>query len=163
MQVLSKDAKIMKLVAQAIVKQNKAISETYVIVVVGINGTVMEALELTLKEISGFIEYSDTNKPDITGCWHILVDKRCFKLARKRILLNLKSWIQLFLDTICKTIPNHFPIPQVNQKSMDKDDDSSVGHASYVSSCAQSYGSFDETNVANKKYFTTYNEPTLRS
>jgi hypothetical protein len=46
---------------------------------------------------------------------------------------------------------------------MDKDDDSSVGHASYVSSCAQSYGSFDETNVANKKYFTTYNEPTLRS
>jgi uncharacterized protein YxeA len=78
-------------------------------------------------------------------------------------MTNLKTWINNLSDRLRDTIPEHFPPPQVNQKYSDNDDDSSAGHASYMSSCAQSYSSFDENGKENKQYLTPSNESNSRS
>lgn len=151
-----------ELVAKAIVRQNQKITETYVIVVVGITRELMNALEPSLQSIKGVIEYSETNKTDKHGRWNIIVDDRHFKTARKNIATNMKHWIKQIPSRILETCPAHFPSPQVNQQYGDADDeDSSAGHASYMSSCAQSYGEFDETDEATMQYFTPANTSTM--
>ncbi len=152
-----------EIVAQAIIKQNKKIADTFVIVVVGINRQAMDSLENTLKEVRGYIEHSDTNRTDHNGRWNILVDVQHFKSAKKQISTNLKHWIRSLSSIIREDIPTHFPIPQVNQKYGDDEDDSSAGHASYMSLCAQSYGSYDEADELNEQYFTPSNESNSKS
>jgi hypothetical protein len=143
-----------EIVARAIVQQNKQMAETYVIVVVGINREIMEAIGHDLQAIDGFIETSETNKTDQQGRWNLLVKAKQFKEVRKNITTNLKTWISNVPERLHDTIPAHFPPPQVNQKWNDTDDDSSAGHASYMSSCAQSYGSFNENDEETKQYMT---------
>jgi hypothetical protein len=153
------------IVARAMVKQNKQMAETYIIVVVGINREVMEALGNEFQDINGLTEISETNKTDRTGRWNIIVKFKQFKEIRKKITANLNTWIQNLPDRLQASLPDHFPAPQVNQKYNDTDDDSSAGHASYMSSCAQSYGSgsFDENDADNTTYFTPANESNSRS
>jgi hypothetical protein len=151
------------LVAQAIVKQNQKISDTYVIVVVGVTREMMKALEPTLQGIKGILEYSETNKTDTSGRWNVLVDDREFKSVRKRLSTNLKQWIKTLPSSIRDTIPSHFPIAQVHQRYHSDEEDSSAGHASYMSSCAQSYGEFDETDADTANYLTPANAPSPTS
>ena len=137
-----------KAVAAAIMRQNQLIKDTWVIVLVGIPRDIMPALENTLLESPGVIGISSTTRTEQTGRWNILVKEASFKDTRKRFTKHIKSWVQdLHVDTESLTVG--FPAPQVYQKNpSDNDDDSSFGQASYMSSCAQSYGSFDSTDEA---------------
>ncbi len=150
-------------VAKAILAQNKQISETYVIVVIGINRDVMAALESNLQELPGFIEVSDTKKTEKTGRWNILVQEKLFRKTRKAISTNITQWVRSLPAILRETIPTSFPTPQVSQKFSDEDDDSSAGQVSYMSSCAQSYGSIDENDDAYASYFEPPNETSYRS
>jgi hypothetical protein len=78
-------------------------------------------------------------------------------------MINLKLWINDLSERLRDTIPEHFLPPQVNQKHMDNDDNSSAGHASYMFSCAPGYGSFDKNDAENTHYFTPANESNSRS
>jgi hypothetical protein len=135
-----------KAVAAGILAQNKRIKNTWVIVVVGIPRNVMPALESTIKESPGVIDISETNRTDQTGRWNILVNEPAFKPIRKRFNKNLQDWVCDLSPELQSTIPDTFPAPKVHQKNGydDDDDDSSFGQASYMSSCAQSYASFDD-------------------
>jgi hypothetical protein len=61
-----------EVMTKAILSQNKKITETYVIIVVGIYQEVMAALDKPFMESPGFIEMSDTNRTDKNGCWAYL-------------------------------------------------------------------------------------------
>jgi hypothetical protein len=72
----------------------------------------------------------------------------CFKY----ISTNLQTWISTYPVTLYNTTPEHFPPAQVSQKYAG-DDDHNSGHASYMSSCAQSYGSFEDTYTTDEAFF----------
>jgi hypothetical protein len=149
----SMNKKFPQAVAKAIVKQNRLIADTYVIVMIGVSREVMAAIaHEELEDIPGFLGVSDTNKTDKNGRFLILVEEKTFIKTRKLISTKLQAWIRNCSTTIQATIPDTFPAPQVNLGFIDHDDDSS-GHASYMSSCAQSYGSYDETDDIDDAFF----------
>jgi hypothetical protein len=147
-------------VSSAILKQNKLLKNTWAIVIVGIPRDVMPHLENTLLESSGVTGIgvtgiSDTNQMDKSGRWNILVKELDFKSIRKRFLSKIQAWIRALPSEIQATIPDSFPPPKVYQKNGfddNDDDDSRYGQASYMSSCAQSYASFDDDD-ANEQYY----------
>jgi hypothetical protein len=144
-------------VSSAILKQNTLLKNTWVIVVVvGIPRDVMPHLENILLESSGVTGISDTNRTDKSGRWNILVKELDFKSIRKQFSSKLQEWIRALPSDIQATIPDSFPPPKVHQKNGyeddDDDDDSSYGQVSYMSSCAQSYASFDD-NDADEQYY----------
>jgi hypothetical protein len=100
---------------------------------------------------------------DKIGGWNILVQEKLFRKIRKTISTNITYWIRSLPAILCKTIPTSFPIPRVNQKFSNDADNLSAGHASYMSSCAQSYGSIDENDKAYAPYFKPHNETSCRS
>jgi hypothetical protein len=140
-------------VAKAIMKQNKLIQTTWVVVILGISRTMMPALEPIISR-KGVIGISDTNRTDKTGRWHILVTEDAFKIIRKTITAKLVTWVNALPENLQADLPPTFPSPQVYQKNgYAGDDDSSSGQDSYMSSCAQSYGSFDDT-IADDEYYS---------
>ena len=117
-------------VSSAILKQNKLLKNTWVIVVVGIPRDVMPPLKNTLLESSGVTGFSDTNQTDKSGRWNILVKELNFKSIRKRLSSKIQEWIRALPSEIQATIPDSFPPPKVYQKNGfddDDDDDSSYG------------------------------------
>jgi hypothetical protein len=142
-------------VAQAMLKQNKLIKETWVVVLVGVHRSIMPKLETTLLASMGVISISNTNRTDKTGRWHVIVHESYFKaIIRKRYTVYLKAWFRDLPEDQLDSIPAGFPIPHIYQKhGYDDDDDSSSGHASYMSSCAQSYGSFEDNIGDDHQYF----------
>jgi hypothetical protein len=73
-----------------------------------------------------------------------LVTDGSFKSNRKYLTANIKQWVIDMPTEELGPVVTGFPIPQVYQKNQyEHDDDSSSGQASYMSSCAQSYGSVD--------------------
>jgi hypothetical protein len=140
-------------IARAILKQNKIIKDTWVVVMVGITREMMANLAVII-ERDGVVGISDTNRTDRTGRWHILVRESSFKTIRKTLTKQISSWVNDLSVDILDNIPPDFPKPTVFQKNTyEGDDDSSSGQASYMSSCAQSYGSFDDT-IAEEQYFS---------
>jgi hypothetical protein len=96
---------------------------------------------------------SDTNRTDKTGRWHVLVMETTFKSIWKTLTSKIPTWVSNLPAEIIANIPVDFPASKVYQKNdYDGDDDSSSGQASYMSSCAQSYGSFDDTPAAAQYY-----------
>jgi hypothetical protein len=83
----------------------------------------------------------------------VLVQAKTFQKTRKYITANLETWLSQLPTVTHDATPTNYPPPQVHQKYFDDDDDSSSGQASYMSSCAQSYGSFNEGDDANEAYF----------
>jgi hypothetical protein len=187
-QVLSKDAAIMNqflrtvfaaeplympyktkkkhpdVMVKAMLNQNKLIKETYVIVVVGVHRDLMSSISSSFEKIPGFIEVSDTNRTDKNGRWHVIVKAEKFHEARKLLSKELKQWTATESEIIKATTPDYYPIPQVNRKfGNDDDDESSSGQDSYMSSCAQSYASFDETDASNTQYYTPISTSTTKS
>jgi hypothetical protein len=153
-----------EILASAIIKQNKTMSDTYVIVVVGINQEVMEAIEHEFGNANGVRECCETHKTDQTRRRHIIVQSKKLKAARKTIASLLKTWIRDLRTRLRESIPEHFPIPQINQKFGDNDDNESRdGHVSYMSSCAQSYGSYDNTDESTVAFFTPSNKTNSQS
>jgi hypothetical protein len=146
-----------KAVATAIFQQNKLLKNTWVIVIVGISREVMIYLENSIQESSNVIDISDTNRTDKSGKWNVLVQETSFKSVRKRLAANIQQWVLDLPPDVQATIPDNFPPPKVHQKNAynDDDEDSSYGQASYMSSCAQSYASFDD-NEDDEQY---YNPP----
>ena len=141
-------------VAKAILQQNRIIHNTWVVAIVGINREIMPALEDSLR-LPGVLGISDTNRTDKTGRWHVLVEEKQFKTIRKTYDKELSKWILCLPDGLLSTIPSDFPEPAVHQKHAysSDDEDSNSGLASYMSSCAQSYGSFGDTDEADVQYF----------
>jgi hypothetical protein len=136
-----------KAVAAAILKQNKLLKNTWVIVIIGIPRAIMTELESKILATSGVTGISDTNRTDRSGKWNILVKEADFKSIRKRLASNIQKWVHELPPDVQALIPDSFPPPKVHQKNGfddDDDDDSSYGQASYMSSCAQSYASFDD-------------------
>jgi hypothetical protein len=112
----------------------------------------MSALEAIITR-PGVIGISDTNRTDKTGRWNVLVTENTFKSTRKVLTSKLLEWVNNLPDKMLEEIPSEFPEPQVHQKNAYAgDDDSSSGKASYMSSCAQSYGSFND-NIVDAPYF----------
>jgi hypothetical protein len=145
--------KLPKVVAKAILQQNHLIANLFVIVLIGISRDVMTALKDNLnRDVQGFIGVSDTNQTDQRGRWRVLVQEKTFKKTRKYITANLDTWLSQIPTDTHDTTPSNYPPPQVHQKYSDDDDDSS-GQASYMSSCAQSYGSFNEGDETDETYF----------
>jgi hypothetical protein len=106
-----------------------------------------------LIERPGVIGISDTNRTDKTGRWHVLVTEEAFKTIRKSFTAKIATWANALPESLLSEIPPEFPLPSVYQKNgYEGDDDSSSGQDSYMSSCAQSYGSFDETNTDEEYY-----------
>jgi hypothetical protein len=143
-----------KAVAAAILAQNKLIKNTWVIVLVGIHRNVMPKIENNhIRASPGVTGISETNRTDQNGRWNILVHKNNFKSIRKLLTKNIQDWVSNVTPAIQATIPDTFPAPKVYQKNSynDDDDDSSFGQASYMSSCAQSYASFD--NDMDEQFF----------
>jgi hypothetical protein len=139
-------------VARAILKQNKLIKDTWVVVLIGIIREMMSYLEAVITR-QGVIGISDTNQTDKTGRWHVLVNESFFKSIRKSITKRILDWVADLPADILDNIPLKFPEPKVYQKNgYEGNGDLSSGQASYMSSCAQSYGSFDD-NVADEQYF----------
>jgi hypothetical protein len=140
-----------KTVASGILAQNKLIKNTWVIVLVGIPRHAMVELANTILESSGVTGISETNRTDKNGRWNILVKESKFKAVRKLFTKHLQEWIHELPNEIQAIIPDSFPPPRVYQKNSyddeDDDDDSSSGQVSYMSSCAQSYASFDDNYV----------------
>jgi hypothetical protein len=140
-------------VARAILKQNKYIKETWVIVLVGITRAMMTELEILIAR-PGVVGISDTNGTDCHGRWHILVKESEFKTIRKTLTLKIRSWVQALPKNVLD-VPSNYSTPQVYQRNgYAGDDDSSSGQDSYMSSCAQSYGSFDNT-IAEEEYLSS--------
>jgi hypothetical protein len=134
-------------VAKAIAKQNQLIKDTWVVVLVGITREMMSTLEGII-ETHGIVGISETNRTDRSGRWHVLVTEGAFKRIRKLLNSKLQSWINDLPDDMIENIPPEFPEPKVYQKhNYEGDDDSSSGQASYMWSCAQSYGSFDDMTM----------------
>jgi len=108
----------------------------------------MNEIQPTLHiEIPGILGVSDTHRTDKTGRWFVLVKQTAFIKTRKHITASLHEWISMLPDDLHDLTPTNFPPPHVSPKHADADhDDDSSGHASYMSSCAQSYGSFDDGN-----------------
>ena len=86
---------------------------------------------------------------------HVLVNKGSFKAARKLYSAKLSQWSLCLPEEITSLIPPDFPDPQIYQKRGYSDEESSAGQASYMSSCAQSYGSLGDTGGTydDKQYF----------
>jgi hypothetical protein len=142
-----------KAVAQAIVKQNQLITERYVIVLVGVSQDITNELKnKILQETIGATAISNTNRTDKMGRWYIIIKEKLFIKRRKHISANLHQWIQEYPAILHETKPDNFPPPQVNQKYVDDDDDSS-GHTSYMLGCTQTYGTMNNTDKADKAYF----------
>jgi hypothetical protein len=132
-------------VARAIQKQNKCLNNTWVIVLIGVTREMMPRLT-SLSATKGVIGISDTNRTDKQGRWHVLVAEDSFKNVRKILSHNIKTWVNALPENSREHTSSEYPSPQVYQKNhYQGDDDSSSGQASYMSSCAQSYGSFDDT------------------
>jgi hypothetical protein len=142
-----------KAVAAAILAQNKLIKTTWVIVLVGIHRNAMPEIENNIRASPGVTGISETNRTDQNGRWNILVHEHNFKSIRKLLTKNIQDWVSNVPPAIQATIPDTFPAPKVYQKNSynDDDDDSSFGQASYMSSCAQSYASFD--NDMDEQFF----------
>jgi hypothetical protein len=139
------------------------IADTYVIVLVGISRDIMTALKPTLLQgIQSIIAVSDTNRTDHNGRWNVLVKEKGFTTTRKYIAKNLPIWLRSYQSTIHETTPDHFPAPQVSQKHADVDDDSS-GQASYMSSCAQSYGSMEDLEPDEALFYSPDSRDTTPS
>jgi hypothetical protein len=145
-------------VAKAIVQQNRLISETYVVVVVGITRDVMTSIKPSVMEIPGTTSVSDTNRTDSKGRWHILVQEKAFSSVRKALSKSIGPWVRALPSVLRANTPSDFPAAQVNQKFFDTDDDSSAGQASYMSNCAQSYGTLDDTGDSEFKFFSLSND-----
>jgi hypothetical protein len=138
-----------KAVATAILQQNKLLKDTWVIVVVGIHRAVMSHIENDILESSGVTAISDTNRTDKSGKWNIIVKESEFKTIRKRLAANVHTWVLALPVEVQANTPDSFPPPKVHQKNGyddEDDDESSYGQASYMSSCAQSYASFDDND-----------------
>jgi hypothetical protein len=133
-------------VAKAILKHNQLLKNTWVIVLTGVHREIMPAIEKTILSLPGVNGISETNRTDKTGRWNVLVQEQAFKATRKSLSSNLKAWVNDIPDLQPENIPPGFSAPQVYQKNpYDHDDDSSSGQATYMSSCAQSYASYDTT------------------
>jgi hypothetical protein len=141
-------------VAKVIPQNNKLIKYTWVIVLVSITRAMMSLLKKTILKSKGVTGISDTNRTDKTGRWHILVTDNTFKQIRKRFMSHLQGWILHLPDNVQDDIPIGFPAPKLYQKNnYNNDDGSSYGQDSYMSSCAQRYGSFDGAS-ADKQFFS---------
>jgi hypothetical protein len=152
--------KLPKTVAQAILRQNKLLNDTWVIVLVGVPRDMMPDIFTHLRSTTGVIAISDTNRTDKAGRWHVLVQGDLFKPLRKLITTKLPVWFNATSTALREAIPLSFPSPNVFQKHKYKDDDdSSSGQASYMSSCAQSYGSLKDIDTDD----TNYNPPGNKS
>jgi hypothetical protein len=152
-----------KAIAKAIINQNKRIADTYVIVLVGISRNIMTALKPTLLQgIQSIIAVSDTNRTDKNGRWNVLVQEKGFITTRKYIATNLPLWLTSYPQPLHENTPDHFPAPQVSQKYADLDDDSS-GQASYMSSCAQSYGSLEDLDSDAAMFYSPDSRSTTPS
>jgi hypothetical protein len=138
-------------IAKAIMRHNKTITDTWVIVLVGVTRPMMTELEPQLLGTTGVIGISDTQRTEKNGRWNVLVTEHAFKTVRKLFTAQLHKWIHELSTTALSTVPPGFNPPQLYQK-YNYDDDSSAGQDSYMSSCAQSYGSFDET-VTDETHF----------
>jgi hypothetical protein len=139
-------------VARAILKQNRLIKDTWVVILVGITHKMMLALEVVINRHRA-IEISDTNQTDKIGHWHVLVTKAAFKSVRKLLNSKILAWVSNLPDDMLKNTPSKFPEPKVYQKNnYEGNNNLSSGQASYMLSCAQSYGSFDNT-IADEQYF----------
>jgi hypothetical protein len=150
-------------VAKAIITQNQLIADTYVIVLVGVTRDIMTALRPTLLQgIQSILAVSDTNRTDKNGRWHVIVKEKGFTNTRKYIATNLQTWISTYPAILHDSTPDHFPPPQVSQKYADADDDSS-GQASYMSSCAQSYGSVEDLDTETPFFYTPASRSTIPS
>ena len=140
-------------VAKALLKQNKLINDTWVIVVVGITREIMKLLEPKILEFPGITAISDTQRTDKTGRWNVIVREGAFKSAHKRFTSQIPLWFRDLPSDLIESIPNGFLTPKVHQKNgYEDDDDSSSGQDSYMSSCAQSYGSFDD-NITDAEFY----------
>lgn len=147
--------KFPKAVAQAMLKQNKLIQETWVIALIGVSREIMQILEPKILVIPGVTGISDTNRTNKAGRWHVLVKENLFKSTRKQLTAQLQNWYNAVPANLIDSIPDGFSRPQVHQKnSYDDDEDSSLGQDSYMSSCAQSYGSIDE-NIEDDEFCST--------
>jgi hypothetical protein len=123
-------------------------------VLLGITQSMMPELERLITR-PGVIGISNTNQTAKTGRWNVLVTKAAFKSLRKTLTAKILDWVSALPDTILDEIPSEYPLPQVYQKNgYEGDGDSSSGQASYMSSCAQRYGSFDDTIATDEEYFT---------
>jgi hypothetical protein len=131
-------------VAKALLQQNKLMSETYVVVLTGITREAMALLKPTIMDLQGIIAISDTHRTDNAGRWYILVHEKSFRSVRKTLSKSIHEWFKALPLTIQEPIPVGFGNPQVHKKYFDDDDDSSSGQASYMSTCAQSYGTIDD-------------------
>jgi hypothetical protein len=146
--------KFPKAVATAILQQNKLIKDTWVIVLIGIPRSYMAQVKHKIMAAPGVNGISETNRTDRTGRWHILVTESSFKANRKFLTANIKQWVRDVPVEAQEPVDHSFPSPQVYQRyQYEHDDDSSSGQASYMSSCAQSYGSFDATS-ADEQFFS---------
>jgi hypothetical protein len=146
--------RLSKVVTKAILKQNQLIADLFVVIIIGVSRTVMQELKVSLqKDVAGFVGVSDTQYTDTTGRWRILVKARTFHKTRKYIATNLQVWLDSYPDHIHDTTPTNYPKPQVNQRYTDDDGDNSSGQASYMSSCAQSYGSFDDGKEIDEAFY----------
>jgi hypothetical protein len=146
--------KLPKVVAQAILKQNQLIADLFVVIIIGVSREVMKELKDTLRtDVAGFVGVSDTQHTETTGRWRVLVKAKTFHQTRKFIATNLQAWIDTYPSTLHDMTPKNYPKPQVNQRQGADDDDDSSGHASYMSSCAQSYGSFDDGDATDTAFY----------
>jgi hypothetical protein len=134
-------------VAKAILQQNQLMSDTFVVVITGISRDAMTSLKPTIMELPGTIAVSDTHKTDTSGRWYILVHEKSFRAVRKTISKSILSWFRALPSILREPVPPGFTEPQVHKKYFDTDDDSSSGQASYMSTCAQSYGSLDDDDI----------------
>lgn len=147
-----------QIVAKAIIHQNQLIADSYVIVIVGVSRDLMTQLKPTLfQSIQSIRCVSDTNRTDKQGRWFIIVKEQGFQATRKYVAANLPTWIRSLPTALHASTPDHFPPPQVSQKYADHDDDDSSGHASYMSSCAQSYGSVEDLDTESVFFYTPDN------
>jgi hypothetical protein len=139
-------------VAKVILQQNRLIHDTWVIVLIGITREMMSSLDAIITR-PGVVGILDTNRTDKSGRWHVLVTEKTFKSVCKVLTSKILTWVGNLPDEVLENIPSDFPDPKVYQKNeYVGDDDSSSGQASYMSSCAQSYGSYDNT-IAEEQYY----------
>jgi hypothetical protein len=111
----------------------------------------MTELGQSLLKTTGETGISDTQQTETNGRWNVLVMEQAFKIVREQFTSQLQNWMHGLSITALATIPPGFITSQVYQK-YNYDDDSILGQDSYMSSCAQSYGSFNET-VTDKHHY----------
>ena len=141
-------------VAKAILNQNRLLKDTWLVILIGVPRAMMPHIIDNIRTIKGILSISDTDRTDSTGRWNIVVKETDFKAVRKSLSSRLSQWVNLCPSNIRDTPSPNFPPPQVYQKYATTDDnDSSSGQVSYMSSCAQSYGSLDDNDAADNHYF----------